>query len=296
MDSYNRGFYKGASPASIGRITSEYKDEEKPNEEDKKIDEMINQSTWAKNEQAPAVKAPAAPSFTDLFAQEETKKKEKRISRQKSEEKPVDPRVVERPVYSNRPMRAPEAYREDEPEYGEMVYDGATGETTFIPYAKEEGMGRFQDEMDEYGGGRRGYGGGYGGGGYGGGRRHGYRGGYSSNQFYDDGEDDQRRGGRRSERGRSRFYDSPSNFSDRRSAQPKLSAKEKYGDYSKNKMQPLSEGSTPIIQFGVKKQPKPQSLPEPEAQPQPETQPAEGKSFFNPKKQNPNEEEWTPEK
>ena len=346
MDSH-RGFYKGTS-ASIGKISMEFKEDEKESEKDSKIDAIINESSWVKKEEAPAAKAAAKPSFMDLVAEEQTKKKQKKsVKTTPQQPAAVDPRAIERPVYSNKPIRAQEAYRDDEPEYGEMVYNGETGETTFVPYPKEQSfeeslqeMGYSPEEIAEHTGSgprndRRNYGGrgNYGRSGYdndryrgnrygGNSGRYGGRNSYS-NQFYDNGEDDEapaqryERGGRRND-----YYDNSApvihlggkaqgGYREKRGGyenkrQPKLSAKEKYGDYSKKKTQPeLEEPATesavpkyvPKFQFGSKQAPPPPP-PQVKSEPAPVDPVKESQALFNPKKVNQveeKEEDWNPE-
>ena len=283
-----KGFYQSSS-ASIGRISSDTKDEakEKLEEEQNRINAVINESSWATQTSSdkPSETVKSALSFDDLMAQEDEKKKQRRNKNQQNQPKPnlPPPDSIERRSYPNQPVRAQEAYADNEGASGEMVYDPATGQQKFVPYQQEPDY--YQDDYDQggYGGGH--YGGGYGqrnggrrgGGRYGGGkfdRRNqygGYKsGGYNANQFYDSGENDDsdqpsgfpgfksnyndRKGGNRG--GFRKDYYEPSNsygnggYNDRRGGRKgghggghgrdyqkpqKLSATQKYGDYSKHK-------------------------------------------------------------
>lgn len=338
MDSYHKA-HRQTSSTSIGKISIDLKEEfdEEKYKEEQQIDEVINESSWVAGKTEN--KMASAPSFGDLMAEEQTKKKQR-----KKKSQPANPsyqKAIERPVPSNQPLRQQEPYPENESIEGEEVWDSATGKKTFIPYVKEEpadvyyddGNQDFADDDQQGGyGGRDGYGrSSYGRGSYnrrGGG--HGYRnefyedrsGGYGNhsyskgygNQFYDSGNVDDYQGyrGRSSGRAGNSYYGGR-----KQQPQPKISATEKYGDYTKKAdgSSPDSSKRTeaPIFELGRKAQPTPPpivSTPKQQPQPQPQSQPTI--PTFNPVRKQPDppkiqnaekpvekqaekEEEWNPD-
>lgn len=321
MDPYKP--HRATSSTSIGKISLDIKDEvdESKNQEEQQIDELINESSWVAGKIES--KMPSAPSFGDLMAEEQTKKKQRRKKQAQPSAAPA-PAAIERPAYSNQPLRQQQPYPEHEAVEGEEVWDATTGKTTFIPYVKEEQTDNFYDDgymMEERpqnvrggygrGGNRRG---GYGRSGYG---DRNYRGvyrsqSYNGNQFYDDGDNnrDYDRGSRPYGHQGSQFYGGGGPRYHQ--PQPKLSAAEKYGDYTRkadNAPTNPEEKYGPIrreaksafsLAIGGKAQPPPPPAQQPAPKPQADV-PA-----FNPIKKQPEptkpaekpvekEEEWNPD-